>query len=127
MGLAWWQIDGWIERLADLDADDTGDPQTLDEFTEAIDHISRSRMLSGWGLVVGVLTLLGAVGSVVGAYMIETTPHVDLGWSGLIRSAGALLATSVILGACLIAVLRLRDACDSALMVTDEATDGSIE
>jgi hypothetical protein len=117
-GLIWWQVDGWLERLSELDAaDSTDDHALLPDFEEAIGHVTRNKMLLSWLLVLAVLTLLASVGAVIGYVIVQVTPNLELSWANVIRASGESLAALVLLAVVGNAFIKLRASCISALRI----------
>jgi hypothetical protein len=117
-GLIWWQVDGWLARLSELDAADSADdPVLLPEFEEAIGHVTRSKMLLSWLLVLAILTLLASVGVVIGYVMVRVTPGIGVSWANVIHTAGELLAALVLLAVVGNAIIKLRASCISVLRI----------
>jgi hypothetical protein len=117
-GLIWWQVDGWLERLSQLDAADSADDHALlPDFEEAIGHVTRNKMLLSWLLVLAVLTLLASVGAVIGYVIVQVTPNLELSWANVIRASGESLAALVLLAVVGNAFIKLRASCISALRI----------
>jgi hypothetical protein len=117
-GLIWWQVDGWLARLSELDAADSADdPVLLPEFEEAIGHVTRSKMLLSWLLVLAILTLLASVGVVIGYVMVRVTPGIGVSWANVIHTGGELLAALVLLTVVGNAITKLRASCISVLRI----------
>ena len=127
LGLIWWQVDGWVERLNELDTGEgTDDGPPLAHFEEAVGHVTRCEALTSWSVATAIVTLLATIGVLVGEVLIQGTPHTSTSWM-VIRSLGELLASIVILGVGLIAVVKLRRSCTSALQVPAEARRNEAE
>jgi len=73
-GLVWWQVDGWVDRLIDLEDVDVEDGTSDgDDVVEAVKHLARNKGIATWIGVLLVVTSLAAIGSFVGV-VLQYTP-----------------------------------------------------
>jgi len=120
LGLVWWQVDGWTERLADLDTAEESD-STIGDSNEAITHLLRNRSLSTACGVLCVAGLLASVGGVVG-YAIGAGGDLGVPWGSVLGPIGQLLGFLVLAAVGVVAIVRLRATCTDALDIDDPPT-----
>ncbi len=128
LALVWWQVDGWTDALDDL-ADDgsrsSGEGDAVADIDEARRHVRRNRSLTTWAGVLLVITAVAAVALVVGV-VIQQTPVVPsaLDWNEIVSFGGQSLATTILAGAGLYAVRRVRTQCDETVKPRHTAPTG---
>jgi len=126
LGLVWWQVDGWADRLAELeDAVDEVDASDEAEVVAGVAHIVRNKSIATWTGVFLVVSVVAAIGSVVGM-VLQYSPGSDaLSWGQYFLTGGEALASLVLVAIGGFAYVSLRRRCALILRVSDEAPEVS--
>ena len=121
LGLIWWQMDGWAERLEDLDTGEEGQA-TLREFEEAARHLARNRSLSTACGILLVVGLIASVGAVVGEVIVGYGGYgqTALFWGQVLRPVGELVGFLILAAIGMLAIVGVRATCDRALNAGEE-------
>jgi hypothetical protein len=123
LGLIWRQTGGWVERLEELDGEEEAQA-TLNECEVAVQHLVRNRSLSTACLVLLIVGLVAAVGSVVGEAIVGYGQS-GVFWSQVLRPVGELCGFLILGAIGLVAIVRLHTTYDLAL--STDALKGSAE
>ena len=117
MGLIWWQVDGWTDRLSELDeAEDTDEEVDQLEIYQAVTHLSHSRSICAWLLVSCVVIAVATVALSIG----EVSEFSGEGQTSILAqqaflTGGQSLATLLLASIAIFGTLRSRRTCNKAL------------
>ena len=115
LGLTWWQVQGWSDALDDIGNEDRNEDNSPTGADEARRHIVRNRALTRWAVLGLVICSLAAVGMLVGVVLQTSPPESSLKWQEWLSTGGAALATLILAGVGVLAVIRVWRLGDLAL------------
>lgn len=115
LGLTWWQVQGWSDTLDDIGHEDPTEDDAPTDRDEALSHIVRNRVLTKWAGLSLLICALAAVGTLVGVVLQTSPPESSLKWQEWLSTGGAALATLILAGVGVFAVMRISKLGDLAL------------